>query len=318
MTLQECEAEFERIESASSAAAIRDSLRKLLKVYPSIDFSFGRGSIYWRAQHASSDGFPSERRMWYPPANMTRAGRINDVGTPCLYLSAKPETALGEIGVKVGDYVHLAGFRILADRLLKVHAVGELSHVQKIGYVKITGVDPGKTLARMLNGLPHEEGLRLLYIDSFLGSVLSDVNAKDTGYLTTRILADLLWRRSRAGGLIYPSVRSPLGINLAVAAKSADTSLHSVASAVIRITKVLRFGYIDFDIVRTATGVDSLGQYQWQVPEHPKHMLIYHLSQQEFEQGQGSRRPLLDLPTHQALPPDNPGFLRRLFRRLGQ
>jgi hypothetical protein len=106
---------------------IRDSLRNPLKQYPNIGFSFGSRSIYWRAQHSSGPGFESERRIWHPPANMTRAGRLNDEGTPCLYLSAKPETALAEIGVRVGDYIHLAGFRVLANRLLKVHAVGELS-----------------------------------------------------------------------------------------------------------------------------------------------------------------------------------------------
>jgi hypothetical protein len=297
---------------------VRRSLIKLLAVYPNVAFGLGRGKIFWRAQHSDDHGFSDERRLWYPPAAVTRNGRLNDAGSPCLYLSARPETALSEIGVKVGDHVHLAGFRVLADQIMRAVAIGELSHVQKIGYLRITGIDPDKTIARMINGLPHEQALRTLYIDSYLGEVLSDAAARERDYLATRTLASLVWDRSRASSMFYPSVRSPLGLNLAVLPKAADRFLHSVASIVVRVTKVLRFGYIDFDVIRTATGVDSSGRFEWQASEGPKFINVYRLSKKEFEQGTGRSGTLLDLPTHQSIPADNPGFLRRLFRRLGE
>jgi hypothetical protein len=187
-------------------------------------------------------GFTCESEVGYPPSSVARAGRLNGVGLPCLYLSAKRETALAEIGAKAGDYVHLAGFRVLADQVLRTIAIGELGHVQKTGYVRITGIDPRLTISRILNRYPFEQGLRVVYIDSYLGSILSDPDARESGYVRTQTLAKLLYSRSQAVGMFSPSVRSPLGINLAVSAQAADLLFHSAVSIVVRVKRVLRFG----------------------------------------------------------------------------
>lgn len=295
MNLEECDAEFENIESSRDSDAIRLSFLRLLEDHPDINLGFGRGGIYWRARLSDRWGFTCESEVGYPPPSIARAGRLNDVGSPCLYLSAKRETALAEIGAEAGNYVHLVGFRVLADQILRTIAIGELGHVQKTGYVRITGVDPKLTIARLLNRYPPEQGLRVVYIDSYLGSVLSDPDARESDYLRTQILAKLLYRRSQAVGMFYPSVRSPLGINLAVSAPAADSLFHSAASVVVRVKRVLRFGYFDFDIVRTAKDVGADGQFMWQTPEHPQHMHVFHLSKEEHDKLAHNRSSVLDL-----------------------
>jgi hypothetical protein len=163
----------------------------------------------------------------------------------------------------------------LADQVLRTIAIGELNHVQKTGYVRVTGIDPNLTIARILNKCPHEQGLRIAYIDSYLGSVLSDPNARDSGYLRTQILASLLYSRSQAVGMFDPSVRSPLGINLAVSANAADSQFHTAASIAVRVKRVLRFGYFDLEIVRTAKDVNAAGHFEWQKPDHAQHMHVF-------------------------------------------
>jgi hypothetical protein len=295
MNLEACDAEFENIASSRDSHAIRRSFQRLLEDHPDVNLGFGRGSIYWRARLSDQCGFACESEVGYPPPNLARAGRLNDAGVPCLYLSAKRETALAEIGAKAGDYVHLMGHRVLADQVLRTIAIGELAHVQKTGYVRITGVDPKLTIARMLNRYPLEQGLRIAYIDSYLASVLSDPDARESAYVRTQILAKLLYGRSQAVGMFYPSVRSPLGINLAVSAQAADCLFHSAVSVVVHVKRALRFGYFDFDVVRTARDVSEAGRFAWQTPEYPQHMHVFHLSKEEHEKLARNQSSILDL-----------------------
>ncbi len=317
LSLHDCGAAFDRVLAAGTPKAARNALNDVLRGFPEISVGFARGKVYWRAQKSDQKGFESSGRMWCPPSELAKAGRLNDDGRSTLYLASQLETALCEVDAKEGDYIHLVGFRVLADQELRIAVIGELMHVQKLGYMRSVGVDPGQTFARMLNGYEYETALSIVSIDAFLASVLSDPNARSGGYLLTRTLWSLVLRRTRSMGLFYPSVKNHLGLNLAVHAAAAKKVFHGVSSMVLHIKRELRFGYFDFDIVRTARGVDESGMYEWQEPENSKHFVLYGMCKEEFEQAQNGHNSLLDLPTHQAIAPDHPGFFRRLFRRLG-
>jgi hypothetical protein len=301
LTIDEIEAEFANNAAARTRAAVELSLTRLLTGYPDLNFSFGRGKIFWRVRPCGPSGFDNERELSYPKPDIARVNRLNDAGSPCLYLSTDPETAFSEIGATSGDHLHLAGFRVLADQQMRVAAIGEFSHVKKAGYVRVTGVDPDRTIARMINGYQPAHALRILLVDSYLASLLADPRAKEDEYLHTRTLADLIFKRSPLSvGMFYPSVRLHAGLNLALLPDAADKLVHGVVSAVVRINRALRFGYYDYEVVRTARGVGDSGQYLWQVPDHSHHLIVYRLTREEFEHGRAVGGTLLDLPAYQA------------------
>lgn len=308
---------FDRVMAARNETEAKKALSLVFSGYPDISFSLGRGrTIYWRARKSSSDGFDNARDMWCPPAQKAAIGRLNNSGQQTLYLSGHIETALCEIGAQVGDYVHLAGFRVLADRQLHVAAIGELMHVQKLGYMRSVGADPGNTLARILNGYDYEEALAIVTADAFLAHVLSDPLAREKNYLHTRMIWHLALMRTRSIGLFYPSVRNHLGLNLAVKGPAASGIFHGVSSVLVKVKRELRFGYFDFDVVKTAIGETDNGTYLWQKPEDSKSLVVYRMSKEEHDEAAGARRTLLDLPTHRRLEPDDAGIVRRFLRRL--
>lgn len=311
LLLRDCGAAFDRVLAANTVKTARNALNDVLRGFPEVSIGFGRSKVYWRAQKSDPNGFVNSSRMWCPPPELAKTGRLNDEGRPTLYLASQIETALCEVDAKEGDYVHLVGFRVLSDQELRIAAIGELMHVRSVG------IDPGQTFARMLNGYEHEVALSIVSIDAFLANVLSDPNARSNGYLLTRTLWSLVLNRTNSMGLFYPSVKNHLGLNLAIQAAAARRVLHEVSSMVLHVKRELRFGYFDFDIVRTANGVDKNEMYTWREPENPKQFVLYGMCKEEYEQAQDGQNSLLDLPTHQALPPDHPGFLRKLFRRLG-
>jgi hypothetical protein len=140
------------------------------------------------------------------------------------------------------------------------------------------GFDPGGAITRKLNSYSAEDESRMLYIDTFLGEQLADPKAKNQEYLQTRTLARLICGRSpHATGIFYPSVLTPIVQNLMVLPHAARNVLRNVTSMVVRVTKALRYGFYDFDILRIATDVDDNGRFVWREPNHPNEMFYYRL-----------------------------------------
>jgi CRISPR/Cas system CMR-associated protein Cmr3 (group 5 of RAMP superfamily) len=62
-------------------------------------------------------------------------------------------------------------------------------------------------------------------------------------------------------------------INLAVSAQAADYLFRSAVSVVLHVKRALRFGYFDFDVVRTAKDVSEAGRFIWQMPGQSPYLM---------------------------------------------
>ena len=102
---------------------------------------------------------------------------------PCFYAATREETALLEIGAKEQDLVQLVGFRAKLETPIRIAVIGEYQHVQKTGYLRLTGNDPDWLISRFLNSQGIEEGRRRLYIDTFLSHLLADPKDRTAGTL---------------------------------------------------------------------------------------------------------------------------------------
>ena len=267
MTLDECEQHFAAIRASVAEDEVQTHLRILLDTYPVMSFELGRGSVFWRGRKTGIEPYANISHMSYPPSELAALGRLNNPGQPCLYAATRRSTVLTELGVVEGDYIQLIGFRVKPHHKLRVVAIGELFHVYKTGYTKSLGTDPGNALSRTLNAAGLDRGTKVVYVDAFLGNLLSDRNARDSSYVATRLLASLAYQKSGADGLFYPSVQDHVGMNVALLPGQYDSATHPVCCQFVRITKVRDFGFFDSEILLEATNIGNAGEIEWAVPK---------------------------------------------------
>ena len=176
MTLDECETIFDKALASTTEAEFCYLIEPLFTEYEILSLELGRGSIFWRARLILDGPYTSLSEMDYPPAEYAKVGRLNEIGTPCFYISAQMETALAEVEAKEGQRVQVAGFRILNEAPIFLAVIGEYSNVQKCGYMHFVGKDPDMTLSKILNSIPRQDALKKIYpipIDPSTG-VLAD------------------------------------------------------------------------------------------------------------------------------------------------
>jgi RES domain-containing protein len=285
MTLDQCDSLFGVIRSAASEDQVTAALRALFVEYPLLEFAIGRGNTFWRGRRCNSGGHDNVSRLSYPPPAITKAGRLNDAGSPCLYAATKKETVLAELDAAKDDYIHLIGFRILPNETIRGFTLGDLFHVHKTGYLRTFGTDPGKTVSRTINSYGLEKGKTFLYIDAFFGTLLADREAKKSDYLMTRRLAMVAYQKSQSQGMFYPSVADYVGMNFAMLPHAFDTQTNVVCSKVIRIVRRHLFGFYDYEVTLEATGVDANGSFAWRKPESQERMLCFGLTKEEAMSG---------------------------------
>tara|TARA_R110000796_G_scaffold233571_1_gene352122 strand:- start:2007 stop:2738 length:732 start_codon:yes stop_codon:yes gene_type:complete len=236
--------------------------------------------------------------MDYPPAELSRAGRLNDKGSPCFYISATKETALTEIDAKEGQLIQLAGFRVLNEETIRLAVIGEYANVKKNGYMHFAGQDPDMTISKMINSMPRQDALKKIYIDNFFASVLADPIASSSEYLYSRALGQAIYSRVSAGGIAFPSVKHRSGFNVSVNAEESDRAYQNVSCIVVKIGKPRKFGMIEFEIIQSAEQLDDDLNFVWMSSREPDVIGIYGMTKDEYETaaaGQNDRNGLLNM-----------------------
>lgn len=262
MNLDDCEEVFHQIRESNQSEDLMAKFMRLFGDYEILNFALGPGGIYWRARKCdSANGFAKITDLAAPPAICCAAGRLNEPNQPVLYAATREVTALGEIGAKSGDYVHLVGFRILKERTLRLGFIGDYFHVYKTGQSKIGGSDPGRALTRVINEMGRDRALVKTYIDAFLSDVISDKRASINNYLHTRALIAVIFSKLPGlDGLFYPSVKDHVGMNVLVKNFACNEGMKIVCSNVVRVEKVREFGFFDYACCHQAVGVDDDGR----------------------------------------------------------
>lgn len=283
MNLDECEAIFDKALASNTEAEFCYAIEPLFKEYEILSLEFGRGSIFWRARLILDAPYTNLSEMDYPPAEYARVGRLNDLGKPCFYISARKETALAEVEAKEGERVQLAGFRILNDAPIRLAVIGEYSNVQKSGYMHFAGQDPDMTISKILNSMPRHDGLKKIYIDKFFAHVLADQDAANNGYRFSRALAQAIYAVNASSGIVFPSVKDRGGFNIGVKAAASDRLFHNVCCFVAEIGKSRKFGVQDYEIVSSVERLDANNNFIWSASEVPGVIGMYGMSKDEYD-----------------------------------
>ncbi|MCK5230327.1 MAG: RES family NAD+ phosphorylase, partial [Desulfobulbaceae bacterium] len=221
-----------------------------------IQIELTRSTVFWRARFTEKYPWPTLSEMSYPNENNAKAGRLNHTNEPCLYAATREETAILEIGAPEESLIQLIGYRVMLETPIRIAVIGELLHVEKRGYLRITGNDPGLTVHRYLGSQSRDHGLRLLYIDAFLSQLLADPDADKTNYIRSQAVASMVYRRKAIDGIMFPSVQDQLGMNIALRPSATDSKIHAVCCLHIKIKRIRSFGFIEFDVLREAERVN--------------------------------------------------------------
>jgi hypothetical protein len=283
MTIDECDALFADIRAATSLTLLTGQFGRLLDAgYAVYRIGLGRGAMFWRARPCGPDGYPNVRDVTYPPAHRAALNRVSAENEPRFYAAARRETALLEqTNCERGQHFHLLGTWVKNGHQIRVLVLGELHHVYKLGYFRAFGGDPG--VGRQLNALPRDQGLKAVYIDAFLGSILSDPKARDSDYVRSRALLSVIASRYPVDAVFYPSAKDPLGTNLVITPEAVEQQMVYCASRVARVERRLEFGIIESTLVRQADGIGPSGEFQWNEHADPAREYFFGLTREEYE-----------------------------------
>ena len=244
-------------------------------------------------------------------ARCVQARRLSDLNQPRFYASARKETALAEQAACVdGQYVHLLGTWVKYGHPIRVLVLGEQHHVYKVGYWRMLGVDPNGVLSRTLNALPRDKGVCTIYIDAFLGSVLSDPLAHQSDYVRSRALLATIASKYPVDAVFYPSVKDAWGVNVVITPEALESHMVYCASRVVRVGRCREFGVMETSVLRQAAKIGPDGEFNWQNDADPDRELLFGLTEEEYKfslRNKFNQNALLDLKAHvrlqSALPP---------------
>ncbi len=251
--LEEC---CKKALASSDAALVETQLKCLIKDYSLINYMLGYNFPLWRGRKCESpSGFKSLNELSYPPAKLTKTGRLNYSGKPVLYASFNKFCVFEEIGAKEGEYIHLIGYRIKKPKKIRCCVIGEVLNVHRSGHAWAS-VELGQQLNKILNKIPPKVACSFVYIDAFFSSILRDVKASSkNNYLHSSILSCLLFEKLKeVDAILYPSVALESAMNIAILPGSADSILEVAGTSIIHIDKKYEYGIYDFTLVRNAKG----------------------------------------------------------------
>ena len=219
------------IERGPSVETIKQ-LSPLILGYTTVTLHLTFGTMF-RARQIGNEPPPNNLSgLWHPPAQMiTRIGRANLPGEPMLYCSDGELTAINEVRGTVGDRITILRLGMSdPNKSPVVFALGEISHRFRtkrslLGFI----LDQQETMRRESD--PNFQ--RSLLIDGFLARAF---RAKgEASYPFTTAVAQIYLSASPADGIIYPTVLSDHGFNIAMKPSNAKRLLTVQNAYVIRL-----------------------------------------------------------------------------------
>lgn len=249
--------------SESKPQIIEEQLSWFLNYYKVLNYEMGYDRAIWRARIANDEhGFSNVNELMSPPKHLAKVGRMNEEKQPIFYASFNKFTAFEEIGAKEGDFIHMAGFKLI-DKI-RFCIVGEILKVHRSGQANYSP-ELAQSINGILNKMPLDAALSYVYMDGFSSSILRNPDASKSDYVHSRILSKLLLSSTESiEAILYSSVTLEDSINLAIKEPAVKNKLEMVGNSVVRIKKKYEYGLYDFELIRNAAGNHDDGTIVWQ------------------------------------------------------
>ena len=254
------------IKHSHSKEFIKNKLSYLLEFYDLLNFSFNYETPYFRARKTiNGKPYLSTSDTYYPPNNLTNAGRLNEKGDSFLYLSMSLDTALSEINATDGDIVQVSAY-VTKRKSLTLGVIGEFYRSSR-GSASLLDKAHSFKISNFVRELSiKDRGLALsfLYTDLFFDEILRSPDAVKNEYIHSRTLSKLIFEKYPfLDGLIYHSVASAANFNLGLPNIKADAAVALKSTMLMKIKKRYPYGLYDIEPYKTPIEIKKNGDILW-------------------------------------------------------
>lgn len=239
-------------------------------IYPALIFNpviYDHGHICYRARRCPVEGWPNVRNCLNPPEGCADFGRASLPHEPVIYSSWNLPTALDEIGAMVGDTVQIVGINVVGGKSINHYAIGDFQRYQNSG--RSLWDDPeGGSIYRRMQREQNAIYSKALYVDSLLAELFASKYAKQHELRVTAHVASTIFRSNL--GIVYPSVRAPHSMNIAMHRNLFNSHCQVIYSEVLRIKQLWGYSMYAVERLRWSTGFHSDGTIDWSRVDAPK------------------------------------------------
>lgn len=121
-----------------------------------------------------------------------------------------------------------------------------------------------REINRLLSNSDYQVARSWVYMDAFVADLLSDPNAAQYGYETSRSVARRIFRQNPdVDAIWYPGIALRNGVNFAIKSESENRILEMQFAYVVRVDRVFEYGIYDFAVVRQSGGLEPGGAFKW-------------------------------------------------------
>lgn len=174
--------------------------------------------------NAGDEPFLAASELWYPPAEVVKQGRFNNINQPKFYVSDRPHGAVLEVRPKVGDFVTLMFAASFADHTeMDVVQIGLHNYAGERDTPKSIALREDKAFLRQLELMKIADKWHKIddVFADFCSRPASIENATAL-YKVTNAIGNL-FDKIPAAGLMFPSIEtSHKAVNLCLATDMAD------------------------------------------------------------------------------------------------
>lgn len=256
----------DKIRESNSESFIEEGIQFILDFYELVNFKYTYERAFLRARKTiNNEPFNFTSEIYYPPPEITQAGRLNEPEVPFLYLSTTIDTALIEIGANTGDIIQVSGYAY-KNEPARLGLIGEIYRAVK-GSTGLLDKENANHISEAISKMGQQDrkmAIAYLFLDLFLDEIFRNPEASQQEYLHSRILSRLLLEKNKSiDGFIYHSVANYGAFNIALPYDKADKYLGLVNTVLVRVIKSYPYGLYDVEIIKTPQKIDNIGNILW-------------------------------------------------------
>ncbi|MDB5935744.1 MAG: hypothetical protein JWQ01_3088 [Massilia sp.] len=239
---------------------VETQLKDLIEGYRPYGISLFPQHTWFRIVSSGPEGHSNIKRALYHEGGAPAFGRANFPGDKVVYASDNEKVCFDEMGASVGDHFHLVRFAVNPELEPKALVLGVISSFYHSAHAYYAGalLDPALMNACRADSVGFKKSA---FVESVISEMYRRPYKRPYEYKVTALFNRLLAER---GGIIYPSVESSHGINIALPASIFDQSCEILSTHVLRIDSSANYGFYEFTMLKHSHDIAKDGTIEWQ------------------------------------------------------
>jgi len=243
-----------------TAEALRVELLKLLEGYQIQSIPYNYQQVWHRARVVEKgDCYSSLDQLIYPASGNRTYGRANLPGSSVMYGSWNVPTAADEINAEVGDIVQTITFRTIPGAQVNCYSIGNYRSFYDRGFCLFKH-PPMFAAIQQLSETQPDAFMVSVFIDLVLSEIFGRINAAGYDNKLSAVYCELLMKD---GGFVYPSVKNPAAMNIAISSSLFGSSFEVLTTEVARVEMVWGYGLYGIQVLRRCCDFDAVGNINW-------------------------------------------------------